>query len=244
MSYAMQAQTVIGVVEYIKSDDDELFLDAEKVWHKINEERLNEHTIVGWVLYKVMNKSTDDAYNYVALTLYDSFTKLDNGISEQVVRRAFPAAGTKERGEMLHRAEAAFQVVSSGVFHRRLSCNTGLDKQSEYYLIREIRVKPGKSHEYLKIKSEYFEPAYREAISEQKRSAWSLWEKWAGNMKDFQYVDVNGYLNLAQLEQAGISENFSKIQPDKALETKSTQLAALCKPSNTELWKVVSRVVD
>jgi hypothetical protein len=235
-------QNVIGVVDYLKVDDSGTFVESEKEWQKVQEVRIKEDLIVGWVVYQVMFKTIEDPYNYISVTFYNSFSKLEKGIDEDILKASFPNLSSSEIDEKVNDIKAAGKIVSSGVFHRRLTAKDGLDRQSNYYVINEINIKQGKSKVYVNTKDEIYKPVYKEEMEQGNRSAWSLWEKWPGNMKDFQYVDVNGYVNLDQIDNSNFKKYFSIVHPDKNMEAIGTEVEEMSTLVNTEMWKIVFRL--
>jgi hypothetical protein len=171
----------------MKVENQAEYLEVEKIWKKIHEERLKENKIIGWVVYKVMFKTAEDPHNFVTLTMYNAFSKLDKGIPDKILKAAYPEKSEDDWKAFYDRTYKSRKVITSSIFYQQLSCAKGPDRFSKFYMINEINVKPDKSMEYIKIEEEIYKPLYEEAIRNSNRTAWSLWEKWQGNMKDFQY---------------------------------------------------------
>lgn len=238
------AQNVIGVVDYMKVDDPEAYLNIEKQWQKIHEERLKQGMIIGWAVYKVMFKTIDDSYNYVTISWYDAFSKLDKNIPDEIYKAAYPGRSDQEWETFQQLTNQLRKRVSSGVFHQRLSCANGLDSAGRYYVISEISVRPGKSsREFLSIYEDIYQPLYEEDIANKNRTAWSLWEKWPGNMKDFQFGTADGYASLDKIDHSHFMEYFKKIHPDKNSDEISDRMEDLRTLVNSEVWKMEYRVL-
>jgi len=236
------AQAIIGVVDYMKVDNANDYLEMEKNWQKIHEQRFNKGMIVGWSVYKVMFKTTEDPYNFITVSWYDSFSKLDKSIPENIMKAAFPDKTEKEWEEFKRRTDQSSKLISSGVFHQRLTTTNGLDKHGTYYVINEINVKPGKSKAYINMCRDIFLPMYEKDIKNNSRTVRSIWEKWPGNMKDFQYLTADGYTSLDQVEPANYMKYFKEIHPDKDINEISDLLEELRELINTEMWRLVYRV--
>lgn len=238
-----KAQNVIGVVDYMKADDPSAYLEIEKQWQKIHEERLKAGTIIGWAVYQVMFKTIEDPYNFVTISWYDSFSKLDQPISDEILKKAYPEKSKDAWQVFMKKTDNSRILISSGVFHQRFSSTNKLDSQGMYYVLNEINVNPGKSKEYLKITEDIYKPVYDFDIKNNGRTSWSLWAKWPGNMKDFQYASAEGFASLDQIEHTNFTEIFNKIHPTKNMEDISQRVEELRTLVNTEMWKMVYRVM-
>ena len=93
------------------------------------------------------------------------------------------------------------------------------------------------------ILEDIYIPMYQEDIRQGNREAWSLWEKWPGNMKNFQYLAADGYNSLEQIEPIDFLEYFKNIHPAKDIDDISAQIEEMRELVNTEMWKLIY-VVD
>lgn len=237
------AQNIIGVVDYMKADDPAAYLEIERQWQKIHEERLKAGLIIGWAVYQVMFKTIEDPYNFVTISWYDSFSKLDQPVQDDILNKAYPGQSKEAWREFMKKTDDSRTMISSGVFHQRLSSTNRLDPDGMYYVLNEINVNPGKSNEYLKITEEIYKPVYDQDVKNKGRTSWSLWAKWPGNMKDFQYVTAEGFTSLDQIEHTHFSEIFRKIHPTKNMEEVSRSMEEMRTLVNTEMWKLVHRAL-
>ena len=235
-------KNIIGVVDYMRVENPDEYLEVEKQWQKIHRERLKEGMIVGWAVYKIMFKTTEDPYNFITVSWYDSFSKLDKGIPDRIVNSTFPNMSKEEWKAFNDKTDNTRKRISSGVFHQRLTTTNGLDKQGTYYVINEINVKRGKSKAYINMCRDIFLPMYEKDIKNNGRTVWSIWEKWPGNMKDFQYGTADGYTSLDQVEPANYMKYFKEIHPDKDINEISDLLEEIRELINTEMWRLEYRI--
>ena len=238
------AQTIIGVVDYLKVEDPEAFLALEKEWMKIHAERLKRKEILGWSIHEVMFKTTEDPYNYVMITWYDSFSRLDDGISDKVYETVFPSKGVSYGEELRKRQDALAKRMTSGVFHRQLAASKNLNHSGKYYRIDEINVEPGHSEKFLEMQREIFLPVYKEAIRQKLQTSWGLWAKWTGNMRDYQYVSSGGFNNLDYTEKVDNPAFFRRVHPDLDIESLQKMMESISTKVNSEIWKLELMVMD
>jgi len=243
MNFSIYSQNIIGVVDYMKVDNKTEYLEIEKSWQKIHEVRFRKNMIVGWGVYQVMFKAIEDPYNFVTISWYDNFSKLDKEIPDEILNEAYPEKNKEDWDAFFKQTRNSRKIITSGVFHQQISCSDGLDHSGKIYVINEISVKPGKSKEYLALKEEIYKPLYQEAIRNENRTSWSLWAKWPGNMKDFQYVSADGYTSLDQIEVVNYLDYFQKIHPGKNVEQINEKDEELRTSVNSEMWKMIYRVI-
>lgn len=236
-----KGQTIIGVADYMKVDNIPEYIELEKQWQKIHRQRLKEGVIVGWAAYQIMFKTPEDPYNFITVSWYDSFSKVVKEVGNETIQAVFPDMTKDDVDAFLEKTEGARTRVQSGVFHQLITCANGLDKQGKFYVINEINVKQGKSRDLLKIYDEIYRPLYEEDVRQNNRTVWSLWEKWEGNKKDFQYLSADGYSSLDQIEQVNYLDYFNKIHPDKDVSEISAEVEELRELVSTEMWKLILR---
>lgn len=234
-------QSVIGVAEYMNVENKEEYLEIEKQWEKINKVRRQKGMIIGWALYQVMFKTPEDPYNYIAVSWYDSFSKIDTEIPDEIYQTVFPQMTKDDIKAFNKKTTNVRKQITSGVFHQRMTCVNGLDSLGKFYVVYEIKVQQGKSKELMKIYEEIYKPLFEEDIRQKKRTTWSLWEKWQGNLKDFQYLSADGYSSLDQIEQVNYLAYFNKIHPNKNVEQISDRVEELRQLVSTEMWKMIYR---
>ena len=115
-------QNIIGVLDYMKVDNQAEYLEVEKLWQKIHEARLEEGAIIGWGVYQVMYKTVEDPYNFVTVSFYDSFLKLNKAIPDQTYKDAYPGKTEGEWKTFQERTENSRKMLTSSIFEQKISC--------------------------------------------------------------------------------------------------------------------------
>lgn len=240
---AAHGQQVVGVVDYLKVEEVPAFLELQKKWLNIHEAEMKQEAIVGWALFQVMYKTADAQYNFVSIRWYSSFSQVNEKIKDQAIKAAYPSMTKEERKAMKRQTSNLAQRMSQKVFYRRLTCSADkLDKQGMVYLIHEIHVKPSDSKEYVELCEKFYKPLYQEDIHQGNRTAWSLWEKWPGNTKDYQYIAADGYVSTDQIDHSNFMDYFKKIHPDANPDIVSKNMEKLRVLTNNEMWKMIYRI--
>ena len=243
-SFFVSAQNVIGLVQYIKADDPEEFLEIEKEWHKIYKELIKNNEFNGCSVYQVLYKTKQEDYNFVKIKWFDAFSKISLRIDYDHFKNAYPNRSEADWEDLLEKTDNSFKESSSGIFQMEASCANGLDVEGFFYKINEIKIKPGKRKEYLSIMKDIYMPVFQEDILEKHRTAWSMWAKWTGSTDNFEYTTADGYANLEQIEEDRFNDYFNKIHPDKNIDTISEQMNNIKTLVNSEMWKLIYRILQ
>ncbi len=244
ISHLVAGQVTIGVVDYMKVDNHAEYLEVEKNWQKIHEIRLKNGLIIGWGVYEVLFRPLESPYNFVTISWYDSFSKLDKKISDKILEEAFPKKSKDDWEAFFERTEKSRKRLTSGVFQQQLSCSNRLDYFGKYYVINVINVKSESSKEYLALKEDIYKPLFEEAIHNKNIVSWSLWASWPGNMKGYQYLSANGYTSLEQIEEVDCLQYFQKIHPNNNRDDISKKEEELETLVSSEIWKTIYRVFE
>lgn len=239
----VSGQNMIGVLDYMTVNDQEEYLEVEKQWQKIHEVRMQEGEIIGWVVYQIMYKTAEDPYNFVTVSFYDAFSKLYKEIPDHIYKAAYPNKTKDEWEAFQKRTSNSRKMFTSSIFQQKLANGKGLNPVANIFVVNEISVKQSKSKEYLALKEEIYKPLHDEAIRNNKRAAWSLWAKWPGDTGDFQYISADGYVSMDQIEGVNYLEYFEKIHPDEDFDQISKKTKELSTLVNSEMWKVIYRVI-
>lgn len=240
---AAKGQPVVGVVDYLKVSDPATFVSLQEKLLKIHEEEKKAGAIVGWALFQVMYSTEEAPYNYIAIRWYPSFSTINDKINESAVKAAYPAMTTDEWELMESQMAELADRVNQGVFYQRITCLPDkLDHRGKVYLIHEIHVKPSNSKKYVALCEKYYKPLYQEDIRNGHRTTWSLWEKWPGDTRDYEYIAADGYLDSDQIDHSNFMAYFEKIHPGADPGQISKSIDKLRVLSNNEMWKIIFRI--
>ncbi len=239
----VNGQPIIGVVEYLKVENRDAFKSIQEKWVKINQSRVNLKEISGWSVNEVSSRMTTQPYNYVRITYFNSFLEMEAVISESAVQMAYPGISKEAWKAMVEEEKTCCQIASSGVFYREIGCLHGLDKYANYLMINEITVNPGRSRDYLVMQEEYFKPVYDELIKNKECTAWSIWAKWSGKTEKYQFVTAEGFQTLEKIETENLAGTFEIVHHGLNYGQISKNLEGIKETKNSEVWKVLFRVL-
>ena len=244
LTFGVTAQGMIGVVEYIKTDDPEEFLSLEQEWHKVYKGLIKEEEIYGCSIFQVLYKTKDDDYNFIKILWFDAFSKINFRFRSDDYVAAYPDKDEKDWKDFQQRNKDNYEVLSSGVFQQEISLVNGLDQIGEFYRISEIHVQPKNSRDYHRLIEDVYLPVYKEDVKNNNRTVWSLWAKWTGSLDNFEYLTADGYTDMGQINQDRFADYFKTIHPDKSMSEVSDEMNELKVHVNSEMWKLIYRILE
>lgn len=233
------AQTLIAVVSYMKANPEFEgdYLEVENAWKKLHEARQAEGTLYSWAFYRVMFTGSESPYDYVTVNIYTDMGKLENAYSDDLMDKLSKENG-EEWVEMINNTEASRSLLRSEVFFRRLWTDTS--NQGKFIVVNRMNVNVT-GPEYVSLENDIYKPLHNESVKMGLRSGWSVWNKWPGDYRDFNFVTVDSYKSLAQM----VSNNqplFKSVHPNKdplELEKETNRIRDWL---SAEIWQYVDGV--
>lgn len=238
--------TMFGLVEFMKTTpgSEGNYVELERtVWKKLHQARVDKGIIAGWYLYRIHYTASDDAYNYVTVTLFTDQSKLENpweGIDPAEV------LGEAEVVKAYEETMKTRSLVSSNLMNRmEFVFPEGGPGDFKYLQLDYMKVKQGHDGEYINTEVDVWKPIHNEFIKAGSRVGWSLWGRVfpSGYGHEFQYVTVNYFSDFAQIGTANYNDALSKAHPNEdtdALMEQTNKSRLLVK---SELWEVVDKVM-
>jgi len=245
LSHAQENNTpLFALVECmkVKPENEGKYLEIEKnIWKPLHIERARQGNIAGWFLYKVRFTGTDDAYNYVTVTLFSNPANIEDPWKNIDPAKVLPGkdldAALKETGE-------SRDMVSSILINRQASVYPdGGPGDFKYIQLDFMKVKPEKESEYWDVETSVWKPVHQEFIKAGSRVGWSLWGRVfpSGAELDYQYVTVNYMANWSKIGVADYNDAFAKAHAGKNLDDLFAKTNASRVLVKSELWEVIDK---
>ena len=244
--YAQQNDpTLYALVEFmkVKPGNESRYLDVEKnIWKPLHLARAKQGNIVGWFLYQVRFTGTDDCYNYVTVTLFDNFAKIEdpwkNIDPAKILQGKDLDKAWQETGE-------SRELVSSSLITRQASVyREGGPGDFKFLEVDYMKVEQGNEGEYVDVETNIWKPIHQEFIKAGSRVGWSLWGRNfpSGAGLDYQYVTVNYFADFSKIGTADYNAAYNKAHAGKDIDAKMnrTNLSRILVKS--ELWEVIDKV--
>ena len=226
----------------VKPENEDKYVSLEKeIWKPLHIERARQGNIVGWFLYRVRFTGTDDMYNYVTVTLFDSPLKVEDPWKNIDADKILPG---KDLNKAMQETDESRELVSSALLNRQTFVYTeGGPGDFKYLQMDFMKVAPGKEGEYLDVENNVWKPVHNELIKAGKRVGWSLWGRIfpSGAELEYQFVTVNYFTDWSKIGTDNYNEAFAKAHPGKDVNDLSNRTNASRILAKSELWEVVDK---
>jgi L-rhamnose mutarotase len=226
----------------VKPENESKYLEVEKnIWKPLHLERTKQGNIVGWFLYKVRFTGTDDAYNYVTVTLFSNLANIEDPWKNIDPAKVLPGkdldAAMKETGE-------SRDMVSSSLINRQASVyREGGPGDFKYIQLDYMKVEQGKENDYWDAETNIWKPVHQEFIKAGSRVGWSLWGRVfpSGAGLDYQYATVNYMADFSKIGVADYNDAFAKAHAGKNMDDLFAKTNASRVLVKSELWEVIDK---
>jgi hypothetical protein len=196
-------------------------MNIEKFWSGIHQERANAGEIIGWDLWSLQPGGEDQGYQYLTVTLFNSFKEMFAGegnfmdhakaaypeMSEEELSKTFDAtSGTRDLAVRVFMLEVD---KTDGTFDMPLGTMATID------------IMKALNDNYEAIESEVFKPTHQEAVDFGRKGFWSLLRVIlpAGTDRYASHMTVNMYKDLEQFASwSGPGGGESSMTQDMAIE--------------------------
>jgi hypothetical protein len=132
-------------------------------------------------------------------------------------------------------------LVRKHIFYRTHAIEPNPPVPSKYIRLDYMKIKPGKSADYVKAETEDWMPFHQSLVNDGQSTGWGLWQFVfpGGSDSPYDYVTSNRYATYAQVMATDYEKTFRKASPSKNVNdifARTTQTRDLVK---SELWEVV-----
>ena len=243
MTFSIFSFSQVVVVDYMKLKPGNIskYLAIENEWKKIHEARLKAGVILGWALYENMFSGADEPFQYATVTTYKNIANYENSWSDSLASTAYPDYKEKEWNEFFERTDASRVLSSTRVFYF-VDGISAKDPKLEKYLQSTMQVKPGGEDNYVKMEKTLFKPMHQEIIKSGAMEGWSIWQKYLGSSTDYQYVAVNTFSSLEQMDKGDYGKAMARALPGKTAAEIFSKMYAARLLTETYLWRRLDSV--
>lgn len=176
LTVSTQAQTYL-LMEMMDVDQDNTsaYLEVEKFWSGIHQQRVEAGDILGWDLWTFLPAGTNQGYRYMTVTLYDDPVKMFRGLTdeamESAISKAYPDMGAEELTEMFNKTgpsrDIAVQIFA-------VETNSAGDFSVGLGTYATMAWMKTDNSDYEKMEAEIFKPMHESSIEAGDMMGWSL----------------------------------------------------------------------
>lgn len=147
-----------------------------KVWKKIHQERIKRGLIVSWNLFAAKYPSgTNAPYDYVTVTVIQGMKKVENpyGTMFTDIEKLL----TKDEYTATMNIFSLRNLTNSSVYYTEnfVAADPKSTTPARYQMVNMMKVKEGKSEEYIKMETKVVKPIHVEMMKSGGKSAWGLY---------------------------------------------------------------------
>ncbi|MBR9920030.1 MAG: hypothetical protein GYB31_04265 [Bacteroidetes bacterium] len=234
------ASTVFLMFDFMKSEPGVDYVEfEEKYWQPIHEERKRRGLIADWFVMGVQYPSGDMAeYNYVTVTVFSDYKKLENPFPDyaDIIATVHPGMDMAKLDEKTNRARS---WVKSELFHSiDKATPSDMEGAPEWVMVNFMQVDEGGGYEYVNMELEYYKPIHQAHIDAGKLDDWFLLGRGMpyGTDYDYQFITIDAYGSWDNVFAPGIEDVWESVHPDVDPNEVWEKMAAARSLIRGELW--------
>ena len=251
MSLSSLAQSNDGnmylVTDYMKVEPqaygDYISLELDH-WAKIHQARADNGKIIGWHLYQVVYPGgSKHDFNFVTVTLYDSFSKIDDDWSGML---DWPETLGMTLDELYGRTMNTREWVDSSLWV--LNDMVPVEGLADYAEVNYMKVKEGNLANYLEMESEWWKPLHQAMKDQGTRAGWGLYELVLprGSGLPYTCATVDFHHSFDTVAGGNLAAAILAAYPDADegdMEDMTEETLKARSMVRTELWRLVGSVL-
>ena len=240
---------IFAIVDFMKSEygmSDKYEQVEKKYWKKIHAARVESGEILGWYFYQRKYPfGANSKYDYVTVTVYNDFTRLENPFSdvEGTLAKALPDMDAEK---VMEKTGKTRKLVRGEVYRLIDQAAPPETKPGKFIMVNFMKTTPGMSQEYVAMERDYYKKQHQMAIEAGARKNWLLWAKQLpyGTKEWSNFTTVDAYDSMAQMMQPMPKDAEAKIKeklgmsPSEAYEKMSKTRDLL----RGEMWELLDYV--
>lgn len=177
--FAQQENDRLYILMEFMSVSDEMeddYQQVEEFWTKIHQQRIADNNIIGWDLWAMMPRGTEQGSQYFTVTLFSSLAAMLEGIPgdkfQQYLQNAYPDMSQSERDAMMEKTVKSRDIAHQ-VFTTEIN-NTSGDFDMEIGTLIVFDIMKQEHESYEKVENEIFKPWHQQMVDNGQKGAWGL----------------------------------------------------------------------
>ena len=184
-----------------------------------------------------MYSGAHNEYQFIVIEWYENFHKTSNTGFLEVIGDLY---SEKELEELTKKTLDARVVARMDVMHRQATVETSTP--TSYILVGQMKPKPGRESDYLKMEEEIFKPIHEEAVRTGQMTTWSVWSKWPYEENDAPYAVVNGFDDFSKIMNVNYQDLFKTVHPDMNMDDVRKLVGDVREMTGVQIWRLVTAI--
>jgi len=235
-----QNATVIASFMKVTPGHTSDYLEVEQAWKKIHQKAVNEGLYTSWQLYRKLHTGTNDPYDYITVTWYESYEASYNvNITPEWAEEVY---SLDEQAEFIEKTMATRENVNEEVYHMAVSVDN--PQPIKYLVVVRNHIPPDRRTEYFKMEREIFKPYQEEVIRRGALAQWGIWTAWPYTEGQAEVVITEGFMDAKQLTNPDIDSDdvLATVHPDLNWEDLVKEIMKNRKQISVEVWELLDYV--
>lgn len=200
--FAQDPDDLYLLFELMRVDESQsnAYWETEEFWSKVHQQRANSGEIIGWDLWSLQPSGEDQGYQFMTVTLFDSFESMITGGGNMMAmfQAAYP---DMSEADLMKKLE---HTVNSRDLARRIYLhqidNTSGDFQMAVGTFATMDLMDALDDDYEEIESTIFKPWHQEMVDNGQKGNWGLLRILfpAGSDRYASHITVNMYTDASQ----------------------------------------------
>ncbi len=237
----MQAQEKLYLIFELMQVDNEQeadYLDTERFWKKIHEQRLAGGEIIGWDLWQLLPGGENQGYQYLTVTLYNSPDKMfDVHEVFKYAKKAYPDMSDESLRDMVEGAGKTRNLAVRNFMEQIAVTDGDFEMNIGTIAFIDLMKVPMKGYDlYEAAEKDVFQPIHQDMVNNGWKGSWSLLRyiipigeaTYASHMTVNMYSDVTQALTPHPFEESPSAASKEAIEEGfNTRELKYTYMARL-----------------
>jgi hypothetical protein len=191
-------------VDYFKAEGSDigeyLFIELE-LWKNLHKERYARGIIKSWDFYAVFSGEPDKPYNFIAINVFDDFSKIDYFDLESIIGEVYP---DMKPNDLMERTRSAREVVRTEIWqvNKRILSEGMCSPGGEYLTINYFDARGG-SGEYAEMEIGFWGAIHETRISRDILNSWAMYTLLypGGDVRNYTYSTIDYYDRIGDLRE-------------------------------------------
>jgi hypothetical protein len=235
-------------IDYIKAvpggGSDLVKLERE-IWEPVHTERLRRGLISYRGLYHVMAGGPDTPYDYVVITIFDDFGKIDDYRLDEIVVEVYPS---DEPEEIIRHIKITRNIIRTEIWqvNGAIPPEGAMMPGGKYTTVNFFDARGG-SGEHAELEFEFWGPIHELRIERKILNSWAMYTLLfpEGDVRNYTYSTMDYYDLLGDVRQSVGMELARIAHPDLNDGQLSDHFSRTGEARNlykTELWKLIHSI--
>lgn len=248
-AYASAAEETLYLkVDYFHAAGSQMseYLTLElDIWKELHRERYDKGIIRSWDFYSVFSGEPDAPYNFIAVNVFDDFSKIDYFDLESIIREVYP---DKDPDALMERTRQAREVVRTEIWqvNGRIMDENQSTPGGDYLTINYFDARGG-SGEHAEMELDFWGRIHETRIDRDILNSWAMYTLLypGGDVRNYTYSTIDYYDRIGDLREP-VGMTLARVAhpnlSDEQLDEMFTRTGASRTLYKTEVWKRLGSV--